>query len=233
MLQKRVAEIALINIDRIPSDRAGLRVDGPRRRERTARRSSFSWSCRRTRTPRRGLISTTSPIGRAFLNKEAGRHRQGDDARRHARVRDRQAADHPRRSAWDERIGSIRRATVPAAELLFTATSHRARPDRHRHGRRVSRGRAARAARGRRQARHRRRPRRRRRRRAVCGDRRRAAAVGREGLLARARRESFYGGVDPASPHGRSPSRSPLSPCRSRAVASGSSSFPIDFLPRG
>ena len=71
MLQKRVSEIALINIDRIPTDRAGfgstLHVVEPR-----ARRWSFSSSCPKTPMPRRGLISTTSPIGRAFLNKEEG-----------------------------------------------------------------------------------------------------------------------------------------------------------------
>ena len=53
MLQKRVAEIALINVDRIPKDRAGfgstLHVD----RRDTARRWSFSWSCPKTPTPRR------------------------------------------------------------------------------------------------------------------------------------------------------------------------------------
>ena len=53
MLQKRVAEIALINVDRIPKDRAGfgstLHVD----REERARSSCFSWSCRRTPTRRK------------------------------------------------------------------------------------------------------------------------------------------------------------------------------------
>ena len=50
-----------------------------------------------------------------------------------------------------------------AARTLLTATPHRARADRHRHRRRLSRRRAARAPRSRRQARHRRRPRHRRR----------------------------------------------------------------------
>ena len=54
MLQKRVAEIALINVDRIPDRPRRLRLDAARRRRATARSWSFSWSCPRTPTPRRG-----------------------------------------------------------------------------------------------------------------------------------------------------------------------------------
>jgi transcription elongation factor GreA len=71
MLQKRVAEIALINIDRIPSDRAGfgstLHVT-----EKTGDNLVFQLVMPEDADAAKGLISTTSPIGRAFLNREPG-----------------------------------------------------------------------------------------------------------------------------------------------------------------
>jgi transcription elongation factor GreA len=71
MLQKRVSEIALINIDRIPSDRAGfgstLHVV-----EKTGDELVFQLVMPEDADAAKGLISTTSPIGRAFLNKEPG-----------------------------------------------------------------------------------------------------------------------------------------------------------------
>jgi transcription elongation factor GreA len=71
MLQKRVSEIALINVDRIPKDRAGfgstLHV-----LETTGEKLVFQLVMPEDADAGKGLISTTSPIGRAFLNKEAG-----------------------------------------------------------------------------------------------------------------------------------------------------------------
>ena len=71
MLQKRVSEIALINVERIPSDRAGfgstLHVI-----ESTGDKLVFQLVMPEDADATRGLISTTSPIGRAFLNKEVG-----------------------------------------------------------------------------------------------------------------------------------------------------------------
>jgi len=71
MLQKRVAEIALINIDRIPADRAGfgstLHVV-----ESTGEKLVFQLVMPEDADAAKGLISTTSPIGRALLNKEEG-----------------------------------------------------------------------------------------------------------------------------------------------------------------
>jgi transcription elongation factor GreA len=71
MLQKRVAEIALLNIDRIPSDRAGfgstLHVV-----ESTGEKMIYQLVMPEDADAAKGLISTTSPIGRAFLNKEEG-----------------------------------------------------------------------------------------------------------------------------------------------------------------
>jgi transcription elongation factor GreA len=69
-LKKRVSEIALINVDRIPADRAGfgstLHV-----LESTGERLVFQLVMPED-ADGKGLISTTSPIGRAFLNKEPG-----------------------------------------------------------------------------------------------------------------------------------------------------------------
>jgi transcription elongation factor GreA len=71
MLKKRVAEIALINIDRIPTDRAGF---GSRVHvvESTGDRLEFQLVMPEDADAAKGMISTTSPIGRAFLNKEPG-----------------------------------------------------------------------------------------------------------------------------------------------------------------
>lgn len=71
MLQKRVSEIALINIDRIPTDRAGFgsRVDV---QETNGDKLTFVLVMPEDADAAKGLISTTSPIGRAFLNKEPG-----------------------------------------------------------------------------------------------------------------------------------------------------------------
>lgn len=71
MLQTRVAEIALINVDRIPKDRAGfgstLHVV-----ESTGEKITYQLVMPEDADAAKGLISTTSPIGRALLNKEAG-----------------------------------------------------------------------------------------------------------------------------------------------------------------
>src|SRR6266581_8536810 len=71
MLKKRVGEIALINIDRIPTDRAGF---GSRVHviESTGEKMVYQLVMPEDADAAKGLISTTSPIGRAFLNKEPG-----------------------------------------------------------------------------------------------------------------------------------------------------------------
>jgi transcription elongation factor GreA len=71
MLQKRVSEIALINVDRIPKDRVGFGstlhvVEG------TGEKLVFQLVMPEDADAEKGMISTTSPIGRAFLNKEEG-----------------------------------------------------------------------------------------------------------------------------------------------------------------
>jgi transcription elongation factor GreA len=71
LLKKRVAEIALINVDRIPKDRAGFgsRLDVV---EGNGDKLTFQLVMPEDADAEKGLISTTSPIGRAFLNKEEG-----------------------------------------------------------------------------------------------------------------------------------------------------------------
>jgi len=70
MLTKRVSEIALINVDRIPTDRAGFgsTVHVIEKEETLV----FQLVMPEDADAAKGLISTTSPIGRAFLNKEPG-----------------------------------------------------------------------------------------------------------------------------------------------------------------
>jgi transcription elongation factor GreA len=71
MLQKRVSEIALINVDKIPGDRVGfgstLHVV-----ESNGEKLVYQLVMPEDADAAKGLISTTSPIGRAFLNKEPG-----------------------------------------------------------------------------------------------------------------------------------------------------------------
>ena len=71
LLQKRVAEIAILNLDRIPKDRAGfgstLHVI-----ESTGDALVFSLVMPEDADGSKGFISTTSPIGRAIINRTVG-----------------------------------------------------------------------------------------------------------------------------------------------------------------
>jgi transcription elongation factor GreA len=71
LLKKRVSEIALINIHRIPNDKAGF-GSTVHVVESNGEKLVFQLVMPEDADAARGLISTTSPIGRAFLNKEAG-----------------------------------------------------------------------------------------------------------------------------------------------------------------
>jgi transcription elongation factor GreA len=70
-LKKRVSEIALLNVDRIPADRAGF-GSTVHVVESTGETLVFTLVMPEDADATKGLISTTSPIGRAFLNKEPG-----------------------------------------------------------------------------------------------------------------------------------------------------------------
>jgi len=74
MLTKRVSEIALINVDRIPTDRAGFgsTVHVIEKQETLIFQLVMPEDADAAKGLAKGLISTTSPIGRAFLNKEPG-----------------------------------------------------------------------------------------------------------------------------------------------------------------
>jgi len=70
MLKKRVSEIALINVDKIPHDRAGF---GSRLHVlENGEKAVYQLVMPEDADLSKGMISTTSPIGRAFLNREEG-----------------------------------------------------------------------------------------------------------------------------------------------------------------
>jgi transcription elongation factor GreA len=71
MLKKRVGEIALLNVERIPSDRAGF-GSTVHVVENNGEKLVFQLVMPEDADATKGLISTTSPIGRAILNKEPG-----------------------------------------------------------------------------------------------------------------------------------------------------------------
>ena len=71
MLKKRVSEISLVNLDRIPHDRAGF-GSTVHLRDENGDTIVYQLVMPEEANAERGLISTSSPIGRAILNKEEG-----------------------------------------------------------------------------------------------------------------------------------------------------------------
>ncbi|HUL75420.1 MAG TPA: transcription elongation factor GreA [Vicinamibacterales bacterium] len=72
MLRKRVSEIQLVNLDKIPADRAGF---GSKLKIReNGREFVYNLVMPEDADPERGFISVASPIGRAFVGKEEGDH---------------------------------------------------------------------------------------------------------------------------------------------------------------
>jgi transcription elongation factor GreA len=71
MLKKRVAEISLINLDKLPADKVGL---GSIVHVTEGGGDAFVYRLvmPEEADPSKGLISPSSPIGRALLNKEPG-----------------------------------------------------------------------------------------------------------------------------------------------------------------
>ena len=71
MLKKRVGEISLMNMDRIPHGKAGF---GPtvQLRASTGDMIVYQLVMPEEANAEKGMISTSSPIGRAILNKEEG-----------------------------------------------------------------------------------------------------------------------------------------------------------------
>jgi transcription elongation factor GreA len=71
MLKKRVGEISLMNMDRIPKDRAGF-GSTVHLRAVSGELVIYQLVMPEEADAEKGLISTSSPIGRAILNKEEG-----------------------------------------------------------------------------------------------------------------------------------------------------------------
>jgi transcription elongation factor GreA len=71
MLKKRAGEIAMMNLDRIPHDRAGFgsKVE---LLASTGETIVYQLVMPEEANAEKGMISTSSPIGRAILNKEEG-----------------------------------------------------------------------------------------------------------------------------------------------------------------
>jgi transcription elongation factor GreA len=71
MLKKRVGEISMINMDRIPHDKAGFGSTVHLRAE-SGDTVIYQLVMPEEADVEKGMISTSSPIGRAILNKEEG-----------------------------------------------------------------------------------------------------------------------------------------------------------------
>src|SRR5262245_8837297 len=69
MLKKRVGEISLVNLDRIPHDRAGF-GSTVKLRDEGGDTIVYQLVMPEEADVDKGMISTSSPIGRAILNKE-------------------------------------------------------------------------------------------------------------------------------------------------------------------
>jgi transcription elongation factor GreA len=71
MLKKRVGEISLMNLDRIPRGKAGF-GSTVHLRDENGDTLVYQLVMPEEADPDKGMVSTSSPIGRAILNKEAG-----------------------------------------------------------------------------------------------------------------------------------------------------------------
>ncbi len=71
MLRTRVAEIALMNLDRLPHDRAALGSTVLLRAEDGAT-ITYELVMPEDADPKKGWVSTASPIGRAIVGREEG-----------------------------------------------------------------------------------------------------------------------------------------------------------------
>jgi transcription elongation factor GreA len=71
MLKKRVGEISLMNLDRVPHDKAGF-GSTVHLRAASGDMVVYQLVMPEEADAEKGMISTSSPIGRAILNKEEG-----------------------------------------------------------------------------------------------------------------------------------------------------------------
>jgi transcription elongation factor GreA len=71
MLQKRVSEISLMNLDKIPKDKVGF-GSTVHLKDAQGQTVIYQLVMPEDANPELGMISTASPIGRALVNKEEG-----------------------------------------------------------------------------------------------------------------------------------------------------------------
>ena len=71
MLKKRVGELSLMNLDKLPRDKAGF-GSTVHLRDETGKTTVYQLVMPEDSDASKGLISASSPIGRALLNKEPG-----------------------------------------------------------------------------------------------------------------------------------------------------------------
>jgi transcription elongation factor GreA len=71
MLKKRVSEIALMNLDKIPHDKVGF-GSTVHLRDPQGQTIVYQLVMPEDANPEQGMISTASPIGRALVNREEG-----------------------------------------------------------------------------------------------------------------------------------------------------------------
>jgi transcription elongation factor GreA len=72
MIRKRMAEIALMNLDRLPTDRAAFGSTVRLKEEGADTVVTYQLVMPEDADATKGLISTSSPIGRAIVGKQAG-----------------------------------------------------------------------------------------------------------------------------------------------------------------
>ncbi len=70
MLRNRVAEIQMINLERIPTDRAGF--GSKLTLKENGKQFTYELVMPEDADPDRGLVSVASPVGRSLMGKEAG-----------------------------------------------------------------------------------------------------------------------------------------------------------------
>jgi transcription elongation factor GreA len=71
MLKKRVSEISLMNLDKIPTDKVGF-GSTVHLKDGQGQTIIYQLVMPEDADPEHGMISTASPIGRALVNKEEG-----------------------------------------------------------------------------------------------------------------------------------------------------------------
>ena len=72
MLKKRVSEISLMNLDKIPKDKVGFGSTVHLKDASHGQTVIYQLVMPEDADPEHGMISTASPIGRALVNKEEG-----------------------------------------------------------------------------------------------------------------------------------------------------------------